>query len=163
MGRSNVPCDFVGSSVAASSSGSALRPVDAPGALRTMPGGRAAWLWRGTVYISYGGPGGLGVSRPQPWSQDGVGVPGSSERDDLSGFALASANYARSVRDGLAIGAAGESGNLERGMWEVGRVTVVYGRAGGLSSIHAQAWSQRSPGVSGTAEAWDRVGSTITP
>jgi len=88
------------------------------------------------------------VAGVQRWSQASPGVPGTREKRDQFGSALADANYGRSDRDDLAIGVPGEA--IGRVEW-VGMVNVLCGRVTGLSGKHAQGWSQDSPGVRGTS------------
>jgi hypothetical protein len=119
--------------------------------------------WRttgGSVVVLRGTEAGLSVIGAQSWSQASPGVPGSAERGDAFGGSLASADYGRSGRDDLVIG------NLHEdigGSRDAGAVNVLYGRAAGLSVRHAQRWSQRSPGVQGTAEDGDWFGWSLTP
>ncbi len=113
----------------------------------------------GVVFVLYGAGAGLSAEGYQRWSQDSPGVPGTSEDRDGFGSELASADYGRSGRDDLAIGAPRE----KVGRAAAGRVTVLYGRAPGLSARHAQAWSQNSPGVKDRSEARDYFGRSLTP
>ncbi len=48
-------------------------------------------------------------------------------------------------------------------MPHAGTVTVLFGRATGLSARHAQLWSQDSPGVKGSAEPYDEFGARWPP
>jgi hypothetical protein len=114
----------------------------------------------GAVVLLYGGQEGLGVARVQLWSQASPGVPGTRERGDSFGGALAAANYGRSGRDDLSIGVGREAIGGAR---KAGMVNVLYGRTSGLASKHAQGWSQDSPGVNGTAEPADSFGDSLTP
>jgi FG-GAP repeat len=109
----------------------------------------------GVVVAMYGGHEGLSFADAQRWSQDSAGVPSTVEFDDQFGFSLASADYGRSGRDDLAIGVPGEDAAR-------GKVDVLYGRTSGLSSIHAQVWSQDSSGIKGRSERDDGFGGRLT-
>ena len=124
----------------------------AVGVSRKAPGGAVVTL--------YGSPGGLGTVGAQAWSQGSPGVPGTAERPDQFGAALAAADYGRSGRADLAISAYHEKLHGEQ---RAGTVTVLYGGSDGIGAANAQSWSQDSQGVRGTAEAVDRFGSALTP
>lgn len=111
----------------------------------------------GSVYVLYGGDGGLDDARAQLWSQESAGVPGTSEDDDVFGAAVVALDFDRSGQDDLAIGAPGESAHR----MGVGRVTVIDGRAGGLSQTGIRTWTQDSRGVKDAAQSFDRFGSTL--
>jgi cytolysin (calcineurin-like family phosphatase) len=87
---------------------------------------------------SNGGPGG------QSWTQDKPGVPGSAEKNDQFGFALAAGDFNGDGREDLAIGAPEEDlavgDNNNEGM-----VIVLHGSDEGLSTdeLPAQALRQR--------------------
>lgn len=110
----------------------------------------------GIVVALYGSPGAVESSRAELWSQASRGVPGAAEAWDGFGKALAVANYGRSRGHDLAIGVPGENGRR-------GRVIVLYGRSGGLSTVNVQGWSQGTPGVLGTPRDSDVFGSSLTP
>jgi hypothetical protein len=112
---------------------------------------------RGSVYVLYGGSSGLDAAGAQLWSQDSAGVPGTSEDDDVFGIAVAALDVDRSGQADLAIGASGESAHRAA----AGRVSVIPGRAGGLSSAGIRAWSQDSPGVKDSEEREDHFGSSL--
>ena len=113
---------------------------------------------KGAVLVVYGSAGGLSDSDAQPWSQDSLGVPGTSEPDDVFGISVAALDFDGSGRADLAIGASGES----TGLLAVGRVTVIRGRGTGLSNEGISIWSQDTAGVKGLAETEDHFGSTLT-
>ena len=48
-------------------------------------------------------------------------------------------------------------------MRHAGTVTVLHGRATGLSARQAQLWSQDSPGNKGAAEWYDEFGRVLIP
>ena len=43
-----------------------------------------------------------------------------------------------------------------------GRVTVIRGRAGGLSDVGVRTWTQDSRHIRDSEQAWDHFGSTLT-
>lgn len=115
----------------------------------------------GLVVVLRGSAGdGLTSTGAQRLTQASAGVPSKPEQDDEFGTALAAADYGRSGRDDLAIGAPGEE---VRHVWGAGMVNVLYGRATGLSAINAQGWSQASLGVPGKPGQTDAFGSSLTP
>jgi hypothetical protein len=116
--------------------------------------------WMGAVVVIDGGPDGLITSGAGLWTQDSPGVPGSGERGDGFGSALAAGDFGRSGHAELAIGASGEGIGRRS---SAGTVTVLYGGSSGPSSIGVQSWSQDSPGVLGAAESDDWFGSSLTP
>ncbi len=102
----------------------------------------------GAVLAMYGGPAGLSATGARLWTRESPGIP--RPRGAPFGWSLASANYGRSARDDLAIGAPE-------------RTHVLYGRATGLSTTNAQTWSQDSPGIAGSTESGDRFGGSLSP
>ena len=114
----------------------------------------------GAVTVLYGADGGLTAERAQHLTQASPGVPGSRGQYDSFGSSLAIADYGRSWRDDLAIGA---QGSKVSGVWRAGELNVLYGRAAGLTATGAQLWSQASPGVPGAPEQYDAFGFSLTP
>lgn len=100
----------------------------------------------GAVLVLYGSPLGIGSARARLLTKESTGLA----KGGILGRSLAAANYGRSGRDDLAIGAP-----------EV--VHVLYGRSTGLSSLHHQTWSQSSTGIAGSTESGDRFGDSLTP
>ena len=103
----------------------------------------------------YGSQAGLTVAGVQVWTQDSAGVPNVREPSDRFGSSLAAADFGRSDKADLAIGVPREK--IARAP-RAGLVNVLYGRSGGLSGPHAQAWSQNSAGIRGSAERYDYFG-----
>ena len=114
----------------------------------------------GVVVVLYGSIGdGLAAAGAQRWTQASPGVANAPEDYDEFGTSLAAADYGRSGREDLAIGAPGEAGEA----WRGGMVHVLYGRSTGLDAAHADGWSQDSPGVPGRSERYDSFGHSLTP
>ncbi|MFD7458957.1 MULTISPECIES: FG-GAP and VCBS repeat-containing protein [unclassified Streptomyces] len=115
--------------------------------------------WKGYVTVHYGGSGGPNPARkPVKFTQDTAGVPGSSEKEDYFGSAVAAGDVNGDGYADLAVGARGESlGSKDM----AGSVTVLYGRAGGLSGTGAKSFTQDTSGVAGTAESSDQFGAHL--
>jgi hypothetical protein len=96
------------------------------------------------VIVLYGGPGGLSTAASQFWTQDSAGVLDDAEANDLFGTALGAADFGRSSKADLAIGAANEGVGANVAC---GAVNVLYGTAGGLTSAGNQLFTQDTPGV----------------
>ena len=96
------------------------------------PYGLDGSLDAGFVTVVYGGSSGPNTGTRQVISQSSAGIPGGSEEYDAFGYSLASADFDRDGYADLAIGAPGEdSGGAPI---DGGRVTIVYGGSGGLTS-----------------------------
>lgn len=108
----------------------------------------------GAVNVLHGGNSGLTASGDQFWHQNRPGVNGVNEAYDRFGATLAAGDFNGNGRDDLAVGVPGEDlGSLP----DAGAVNVLYGAFAGLTSANDQLWHQNSPGVAGTAEAYDRM------
>ncbi|MEU1535419.1 FG-GAP and VCBS repeat-containing protein [Streptomyces fagopyri] len=111
---------------------------------------------RGYVTVQYGGSNGPNTARkPVKFTQDSAGVPGSSENGDRFGSAVAVGDVNGDGYADLAVGAPGEDLGTKR---DAGAVTVLLGRAGGLSGTGAKSYTQDTAGITGTAEAGDLFG-----
>jgi hypothetical protein len=110
----------------------------------------------GAVNVIYGSAAGLTATGNQFWSQDSPGINNASERGDLFGFALATADFDGDSHADLAVGVPGEDPPLDSGV-----VNVIYGSASGLSSAGDQVWGQDHPGIVGTAEPVDTFGYSV--
>jgi disulfide bond formation protein DsbB len=86
----------------------------------------------------------------------GVQAPGAAAPNAAAGLR---ADFNGDGAADLAIGAPGES--LGAGQASAGVVHALYGSAGGLTATGSQLWSQESPGIAGTAEAGDGLGSAL--
>jgi hypothetical protein len=109
----------------------------------------------GAVTVLYGSGGGVTATGSARWTQDSPGIPGVGERGDYFGVSLRIANYGRSRAADLAIFAPMEDFS---GRFDAGLVDVLYGRFAGINGSGAQAWTQDSPGVKGSAETGDHLG-----
>ncbi|MEV5338462.1 FG-GAP and VCBS repeat-containing protein [Streptomyces sp. NPDC052676] len=114
---------------------------------------------KGYVTVQYGGSTGPNTARRQVrFSQDTTGVPGSSESEDYFGSAVAAGDVNGDGYADLAVGARGEDLGTKR---NAGTVTVLLGRAGGLSGTGAKSYSQDTSGVTGTPETDDQFGAHL--
>ncbi len=98
--------------------------------------------------VFYGSVGGIGGSGAQLWHQDSA-LPGSAEKGDGFGAALAAGDF---DNDGFADLAVGVPGEGVGGVPGAGLAVVVRGSAGGLTDVGSSAWSQDSAGIRGVAE-----------
>ncbi|MEU1202324.1 FG-GAP and VCBS repeat-containing protein [Streptomyces sp. NPDC005813] len=114
---------------------------------------------RGYVTVQYGGSSGPNTARkPVKFTQNTTGVPGSSENEDYFGSAIAAGDINGDGYADLAVGARGEDLGTKR---DAGAVTVLFGRAGGLSGTGAKSYTQDTSGITGTAETQDQFGSFL--
>lgn len=112
----------------------------------------------GSVTLLFGSEAGLATSGAQRWTQASLGVPDRPERGDQFGFALAIGNYGRSSHADLAVGAPLEDvGSIK----DAGLVNVLFGTSNGPTGTNAQAWTQDTKGIGGSAERYDRFGWTL--
>ncbi|MFD0228703.1 FG-GAP and VCBS repeat-containing protein [Streptomyces hirsutus] len=115
--------------------------------------------YRGYVTVQYGGSSGPNTTRkPVKFTQNTAGVPGSSEKEDYFGAAVAAGDVNGDGYADLAVGAPGE--DLE-GKRDGGTVTVLLGRKGGLSGTGAKAYHQNTSGVGGAVEKDDYFGRNL--
>ncbi len=112
----------------------------------------------GAVNVIYGGGGLLTVEGNTLWHQDSFLVPGSAERSDAFGAALAAADFNGDGRDDLAIGVPGE--DLAT-IANTGAVNVLFGTNAGLLAVASQQWHQNSPSIAGLAETGNAFGSSL--
>ncbi|MDG4828295.1 hypothetical protein O7627_03115 [Solwaraspora sp. WMMD1047] len=112
----------------------------------------------GAVWILYGGPQGIDLSRLQHVNQDTAGVPGEMAEYEFFGSGLAAGDLNGDGRDDLAIGAPGETVS---GAANAGSVTVLYGGATGLTTTGVHLLTQDTAGVPGTAEPSDTFGADV--
>jgi len=129
--------------------GSALAPGDADGDGAV----ELAAYSPGDTYVTVvpGGSGGLVYTSAKGWTQNSSGIPGTSESGDYWGSSLRFEDIKNVGRASLIVGANGE--NNFRGAF-----TVIHSTSTGLTGTGAQAFSQDSSGVPGTAEVNDAFG-----
>jgi hypothetical protein len=117
------------------------------------PGESSSILAVGAVNVLYGGAAGLTGSGSQFFTQNTPGV-GTSEEGDFFGFALGSGDFNGDGFADLGVGTPFESSSI----FAVGAVTVLPGRASGLTGSGSQFFTQNTPGVGSTAEEGDVFG-----
>jgi hypothetical protein len=105
----------------------------------------------GYVTVVPGGSSGLVYGGAKGWTQDSPGIPGVPEDLDLWGNSLQFQDIRGTGRHSLIVGANGE--NDFRGAF-----TVIHSTSTGLTGTGAQAFSQDTYGVEGTAERDDNFG-----
>ena len=153
VGGTNEPGDNFGLNLAAADFGNTAHADLAIG----VPYENGAGADDGSVQVLYGTGGGLSAGGNQVWTQDSAGIGGGSEAGDRFGSSLAAANLGNSFHADLAIGVPYE----DQANVDDGAVNVIYGSAGGLSSVGNQVWSQDSGGIGGGCDPGDRFGFSL--
>ena len=113
----------------------------------------------GLVNVIYGGDEGLVATGNQAWTQNSPDILGNADSRDNFGWSLASGDFNNDGFYDLAVGVARED---LLGGDDAGLINVIYGAAGGLSSVDNQIFSQETPGIAGTAEEDDMFGGSLT-
>jgi hypothetical protein len=115
-------------------------------------GGRVV-VWRGSA-------GGITPdTEPEVISQDTTGVPGTSEKGDIFGAAVAVADLNRDGAAEIIVGAPHETvGTVSR----TGMVTVIPGRRTGPLGAGSYSFHQNTPGVPSVNETTDCFGTTVS-
>ncbi|HWP66992.1 MAG TPA: hypothetical protein VNO26_13915 [Candidatus Limnocylindria bacterium] len=113
----------------------------------------------GATRILYGRPSGLAAAGSQLWDQTDPMVDDLAEAGDRFGSALAAGDFDRDGFVDLAIGVPGEDVGTAV---DAGAVNVLYGSAGGLSSIVSQFWTRDDPDVADSSATGYRFGSAVT-
>jgi hypothetical protein len=110
----------------------------------------------GAVNVIYGSPSGLTAAGNQVWHQDAGGIVDTADSFDELAFALACGDFDGDGFWDLAAGVPGEDPATT-----MGAVNVIYGSAGGLRAAGNQIWSQNTPGIEGSGEAFDLFGFSL--
>jgi hypothetical protein len=123
-----------------------------------IPGGRInGHSEAGAVLVLYGrdeGPSAI----DDLWSQDAVGIKGSTAPSEYFGSALATGDFDGDGAGDLAIGTPDDDvGNA----FDAGSVSVLYGGAGGLSADGDQRFTQDTPGIKSRASIGETFGSAL--
>lgn len=114
----------------------------------------------GLVYtLSLSGTGSSLTVKDSELTQASKGVPGSDERNDEFGYAVALGDLDRDGYADLVVGSPGEAIG-SRGA--AGRVTVVYGGKKGHRTSGNKVYDQNTKGVPGTAESGDGFGAAVS-
>jgi FG-GAP repeat len=111
------------------------------------------------IDITYGAASGI-VPREQ-WTsitQNTAGVPGTLEYEDAFGASLAVGDINGDGIDDIAVGAPGEALGTTH---DAGVVDILRGSRSGVTGVGAQAITQNTAGVPGTAELGDGFGTTV--
>lgn len=106
----------------------------------------------------YGSPVGLSAAGDQVWHQGSKGIPGSNQRNDWFGVALAAGDFDGDGFADLGISVPNEAIGTKR---DVGRVVVLRGSAGGLTASGVQSWTENSPGVATKARSYEWFGQDL--
>ncbi|MER8005199.1 VCBS repeat-containing protein [Streptomyces sp. NPDC094149] len=113
----------------------------------------------GRVLLWYGSATGISTTAdPVQITQDTAGVPGTSEKGDAFGGALAVADLNRDGLADIVVGSPYEDLAESR----AGQVTVVPGRRSGALGTGSYSFSQDTAGVPGASETDDFFGATVS-
>jgi hypothetical protein len=111
----------------------------------------------GAVNVLYGDAAGLTGSGSQYFNQNSPGVPNNAEHNDYLGWALAAGDFDNDGYSDLAIGVMEDIGSIDK----AGAVNTLYGITAGLTGAGSQYFTQDTPGVASTAEAYDQFGQAL--
>ena len=131
--------------------------LDGDGAADLAVGAPGAHDLPGDVTVFSGAPAGLTPGASTLWSQETPGIEDDLGTADRFGSALAIGDFDGSTIADLAIGVEEPTSPCDCG----GRVNVLYGTTGGLTTTGAQNWSAESPGVPGPDTTQDLFGGTL--
>ena len=131
--------------------------LDGDGAWDLAVGAPGAGNMPGDVAVFSGATAGLTPGASTLWSQETPGIEDDLGSQDRFGWALAIGDFDGSATADLAIGVAELASPCDCG----GRVNVLYGTPGGLTTTAAQNWSAESPGIPGPDTTQDLFGETL--
>ncbi|WP_373506520.1 PKD domain-containing protein [Thiocapsa sp.] len=106
----------------------------------------------GRVTTFHGYPDGLHAANEV--TQDSGAIPGTNDRGDRFGAALASGDFDGDGYHDLAVGLPGDYN-------ERGAVTILYGTTRGILTARSAMWHQDKTGMPGTRESFDHFGQTL--
>jgi hypothetical protein len=106
----------------------------------------------GAIQIINGGAAGLTTVGNSVWHQDTAGIADTAEAGDTFGYRLRAGDFDGDGIADVAIGVPSESVGATVG---AGVVQVLKGRAGGITSVGSQLWSQDSVNILDTSETND--------
>jgi hypothetical protein len=112
----------------------------------------------GSVKV-YLGDSTLSMSTSNTITQNTSGVPGTSVSGDHFGYSVASGDLNADGKDDLVVGVPYKTVS---GQAVAGEAVALYGGTAGLTGTGAQAFSQSTAGVAGTAEKNDSLGWTVS-
>lgn len=101
----------------------------------------------------------LSLSNSTTITQSTSGVPGTAVSGDHFGYSVAAGDLNGDGKDDLVVG---EPYKTVSGHTKAGEAVALYGGASGLTGTGAQAFSQNTTGVAGTAEQNDELGWTVS-
>ena len=114
----------------------------------------------GSVFtLSLSGTGAGLSAKATQLTQDTRGVPGSDERDDAFGYAVALGDLDQDGYADLVVGAPGEAIGSRH---DAGRVTLVYGGADGYRTSGNKTYDQNTKAIPSMAEKNDGFGAALT-
>ena len=115
----------------------------------------------GAVQVIYGSATGLTAEANKILAQNSPGIVDTASENDLFGSALATGDFNNDGFGDLAVGISSE--DLGAGpATNAGAVQIIYGSATGLAAEGNHLWSQNSPGIVESSEAFDLFGRALT-
>ena len=107
----------------------------------------------------YPGDSSLSMATSSTITQGTSGVPGTAASGDEFGYSVAAGDLNADGKDDLVVGVPGKAVS---GQTTAGEAVALYGGTSGLTGTGAQAFSQSTTGVAGTAEKNDSLGWTVS-